>query len=182
MSEYESIKARRERERKEKAERLKVAQNKRLVSKLEEPIRDRIRRERAERTAESQGKPAPKRNPEQDLRDFAAEILRKKLPPPAPGEAQPIKRQHVELPGAANIPPAPDKRQKREVFPGGKDLNLVINILFVNNDGNVYELEGHPDRTLYFRNGLFVGNVNPDVGDPPAGLITEYSTHLSIAP
>jgi hypothetical protein len=63
----------------------------------------------------------------------------------------------------------------------GKNLNLTINYLFIDNGGDIYDLGTSPT-TLYFRNGGYVGNSDPDNGQPPAQLDLQNATYLSTAP
>jgi len=63
----------------------------------------------------------------------------------------------------------------------GKNLNLIINYLNVDNNGAVYDIGPSPT-TIYFRNGLYVGNEDPDNGNPPAQLDTQNATYLNMAP
>lgn len=57
----------------------------------------------------------------------------------------------------------------------GGNLNLEIHSLSYDNDGHIY---GSPslETTLYFRKGIYMGDSDPDDGDPPEGLET-YEVH-----
>ncbi len=60
---------------------------------------------------------------------------------------------------------------------GGGNLNHNIYSVEYANDGTI---TGSPTlvQTLYWRDGLYVGTVDPDDGDPPAGLDEANSTFL----
>lgn len=61
----------------------------------------------------------------------------------------------------------------------GEHLNLEIYGAEFNLDGNLVSLSPSPLSILYFRNGQFVGIVDPDGGVPPAGLITQEVTYAT---
>jgi hypothetical protein len=58
----------------------------------------------------------------------------------------------------------------------GKNLNLSIYYLDVSSliSGGTWTWAPSLKQKLYWRNGLYVGNANPDVGGiPPAGLVEQ---------
>jgi hypothetical protein len=59
----------------------------------------------------------------------------------------------------------------------GKNLNLTIRQLEYNNDGVIVEPSVELFTILYFRNGLYVGDVDP--GDAPVQLDEHSVTHLT---
>ena len=59
----------------------------------------------------------------------------------------------------------------------GKNLNLTINHLEYNNDGVIVEPSVPTTTILYWRNGLYVGDVDP--GDAPAQLDEHTVTNLT---
>lgn len=63
----------------------------------------------------------------------------------------------------------------------GKNLNLSIYQMYIDNDGHVYDLGTSPS-VLYFRNGSYVGMADPDNGNIPAQLDIHAATFLSTAP
>jgi hypothetical protein len=57
----------------------------------------------------------------------------------------------------------------------GAHLNLEIYVLQYDNDGHIYG-SASLESTLYFRKGIYMGDADPDDGNPPEGLVT-YKVH-----
>lgn len=63
-------------------------------------------------------------------------------------------------------------------FDGAENLNIeVFGAEF--SAGLLVVISSSPLYILYWRNGLFVGETDPDGGSPPAGLITRQVTHCT---
>jgi len=64
----------------------------------------------------------------------------------------------------------------------GKNLNLSIFQLSYDADGAVYDPGGSSPTILYWRDGLYAGNTDPDGGAPPAEIDEESVTYLISQP